>query len=67
MQELRDARAGRLEDAEWLATTGESEVMAAHRLGFPSVDAMQRSLWRAGRGDIARALAANTPEWTATG
>ena len=41
-----------IEDAEWLAETGENMEAAARRLGYASADSLARSLWRWGRGDL---------------
>lgn len=41
-----------IEDAEWLAETGENLEAAAKRLGYANPDSFTRSLYRAGRGDL---------------
>lgn len=48
-----------VEDADWLARTGEHPLNAAKRLGFNSVHALERRLERAGRYDLMTRLFAN--------
>lgn len=48
----------RLEDAEWLAETGETLQGAVKRLGFRRCDALQRMCERHGRPDIYATLSA---------
>lgn len=44
-----------IEDADWLAITGESWTVAVRRLGLRG-DTLERLLFRAGRSDIIRRL-----------
>lgn len=53
--------AARLEDAEWMAETGESLTGAARRLGYRNVDSFERFLRDRGRLDILKRLNAQEP------
>lgn len=44
-------RLAKIEDAEWIAGTDSPERIAA-RLGYHSVEAMERSFYRWGRSDL---------------
>ena len=48
-----------IEDAEWLVRTGECWSQAVRRLGYSTPKALERMLYRAGRGDLTTALRAN--------
>lgn len=48
-----------VEDAAFLAETGEGPERAARRLGYPRWDSLAEVLRRAGRGDVAARLYAN--------
>lgn len=52
-------RAITVENAEFLARTGEHPINAARRLGYENHQSLERALLRAGRQDIATALRAN--------
>lgn len=55
-----------IEDAEWMADTGECLTGAARRLGR-TVDGLDKLLRRHGRSDIYRTLASREGEWNASG
>lgn len=47
-----------VEDAEWLVATGECWTQAIRRLGYTNPSALERVLYRHGRGDLVTALKA---------
>jgi hypothetical protein len=48
-----------IEDCEFLADTGETFMNAARRLGYANAKTLDRTLWRARRGDLVARLKAN--------
>jgi hypothetical protein len=48
-----------IEDAEWLADTGETAEGAAARLGYKDADSLERALERAGHYRLFARLKAN--------
>lgn len=52
--------ADRILELEWLASLGETwTCLTVRRAGYPSLDAAERALHRAGRGDLVARLRAN--------
>lgn len=52
--------ADRISELEWLAHLGETwTCLTVRRAGYPSLDAAERALFRAGRGDLVSRLRAN--------
>ena len=54
-------RAERLEDAEWLADSGESAESASVRLGFAGARGLLDWLHKHGRDDLRERFVANSP------
>lgn len=48
-----------VEDCEFLADTGETFTNASRRLGYANAKTLERTLWRARRGDLVSRLKAN--------
>jgi hypothetical protein len=60
LEQEREETANLIEDAEWLAITGENQDGAVRRLGFNTWNALYNRLTNNGRADITDRLTGNT-------